>query len=202
MTPEILKRGFFERATLGVARDLLGCFLVRKMGRTIVRARITETEAYIGEDDLACHASKGRTARTRVMYGEPGHAYVYLVYGLHHMLNIVTEPKDFPAAVLIRAVDIESIPREETNGPGKLTRALRISRRLNGWDMTQGEELWVESFASKIRSGRERVLAMPRIGIDYAGEYAKLPWRFTLSVNSRIQCPFSRSLAKTSLGVK
>ena len=119
-----LHRSFYQRPTLTVARDLLGCFLVRKMparrgrGSKIVRARITEVEAYIGEDDLACHASKGRTKRTEIMYGEAGHAYVYLIYGMYELLNIVTEAKDFPAAILIRAVEIEGMPKIKTNGPG------------------------------------------------------------------------------------
>src|SRR4030043_1344517 len=104
MRKNILYRKFYERNTLRVAQDLLGCFLVREYHGKIWQAMITETEAYVGENDLACHASKGKTSRTEVMYGEPGHAYVYMIYGIYHCLNIVTEKKGFPAAVLIRSV--------------------------------------------------------------------------------------------------
>lgn len=200
----ILKRGFYEQDTLTVAKTLLGCFLVRKVGKKIIRARIIETEAYIGVDDLACHASHGRTKRTETMYGEGGHAYIYLVYGMYEMLNIVTEKKDFPAAVLIRAVTIESsvipakaegsgrkskngeIPRQarndqwmKTDGPGKLTRALNITRTLNGWDITKGKNLWIDRPASRLRSG-EKIVTTPRIGIDYAKHCREYPWRFVL----------------------
>jgi DNA-3-methyladenine glycosylase len=175
---QILSRRFYHQDTLTVAEKLLGCFLVRKIGNKIIRALIVETEAYIGEDDLACHASKGRTKRTEVMYGEPGHAYVYLIYGMYHLLNIVTEHKEFPAAVLIRAVIVDDVPKNKTNGPGKLTRLLQIDRTLNTWDITQGEKLWIEK--GKLYSG-ETVVTTPRIGIDYAKHCARYPWRFLLS---------------------
>ena len=113
----ILKRSFYVRPTLEVARDLLGKILVRKTGRKEIRAVITETEAYVSEDDLASHASKGRTPRTEPMYGEAGHAYIYMIYGMYHCFNIVTEKKDFPAAVLIRAVKIEGLEYEKTTRP-------------------------------------------------------------------------------------
>lgn len=173
-----LSRDFYQRKTLDVAKELLGCFLVRKMGRKIIRARITEVEAYIGEDDLACHASKGRTQRTEIMYGAAGHAYVYLVYGMYHCLNMVTEAKEFPAAVLIRAVEVEGVAHKETNGPGKLCRFLHIDRTLNGWDITRGEKLWIES--GKLRNN-ETIMAAERVGIDYAQYCKEYLWRFTLS---------------------
>src|SRR3989304_8844863 len=113
----LLSHSFYNRDTLQVAQQLLGCFLVRKMGRQVIRARIIETEAYRGEDDLASHASRGRTPRTETMYGEAGHAYVYMIYGMYHCLNILTEKKNVPAAVLIRAVTIDGIPYQKTNGP-------------------------------------------------------------------------------------
>ncbi len=172
-----LTRKFFERDTLAVARDLLGSFLVRKIGNKVIHARIVEVEAYVGEDDLACHASKGRTKRTEVMYGEAGHAYVYLIYGMYELLNIVTEQKDFPAAVLIRAVEIEGIDPKKTNGPGKLTRALHIDRTFNGRDLLKGKELWLES--GKMLPS-EKVQATKRIGIAYAKHCALYPWRFVL----------------------
>lgn len=166
---------FFQRDTLTVAKQLLGCFLVRKIGRKVIRARITEVEAYIGEDDLACHASKGRTKRTEIMYGEAGHAYVYLVYGMYELLNIVTEKAGFPAAVLIRAVEVDGVPNNKTNGPGKLCQFLKIDRKLNGWDVTQGEKLWIER-GKKIPE--KNILATRRIGIDYAKHCREYLWRF------------------------
>ena len=173
----ILTRSFYHKDTLEVARGLLGSVLVRRVGRKTVRARIVETEAYVGEDDLACHASKGRTKRTEVMYGEAGHAYVYMIYGMYHCLNIVTEAKDFPSAVLIRAVEIDGVPRKETDGPGKLCRFLDIDRSLNGWDVTRGGKLWIES--GKPSDG-ETVSATKRVGIDYAGHCREYLWRFVL----------------------
>lgn len=172
-----LGRTFFERDTLVVAKDLLGSFLVHKVGKKIIRARIVETEAYIGEDDLACHASKGRTKRTEVMYGTAGHAYVYLIYGMYELLNIVTEAKDFPAVVLIRAVEIDGMPKVKTNGPGKLTRALEIDRSLNAWDLTKGEKLWLER-GEKV--SEKNILATKRIGVDYAKHCREYLWRFIL----------------------
>ncbi len=174
---KILPHSFYDRDTLKVARELLGFFLARKIGRRVIRAKIVETEAYIGEDDLACHASKGRTKRTETMYGKPGHAYVYMIYGMYHCLNIVTEEKNFPAAVLIRAVEIDDVPHRETNGPGKLCRFLRIDRKLNGWDVTKGGKLWIES-GEKIAA--KNIRASMRIGIDYARHCKEYPWRFTL----------------------
>jgi DNA-3-methyladenine glycosylase len=165
-----LKREFFNRPTLTVARELLGKFLVRKMGDKMVRTRITETEAYCGPKDKACHASKGLTPRTKVMFGPPGHAYVYLIYGMYHCLNIVTEKEGYPAAVLIRGV-------QGMTGPGKLCRKLEIDKRLNAIDMTKSRELWVEDRSS----APARIKRTPRIGVDYAGEWKDKPWRFILS---------------------
>lgn len=172
-----IPRFFYNRDTLKVARGLLGCFLVRKIGKKRIKARIVETEAYVGEDDLACHASKGRTKRTETMYGEPGRAYVYMIYGMYHCLNIVTEVKNYPAAVLIRAVEAEGIPFKKINGPGKLCRFLKINRKLNGWDMATGEKLWIER-GEKISS--KNIQVYKRIGIDYAKHCREYPWRFTL----------------------
>lgn len=178
MKREILPRSLYTRPTLEVAKILLGSFLVRKIGRKVIRAKIIETEAYIGEDDLACHASKGRTKRTETMYSEAGHAYVYMIYGMYHCLNIVTEKKDFPAAVLIRAVEIDGVPQNKTNGPGKLCRFLRIDRKLNGWDVTRGEKLWIEH-GKKI--AQRHIVASKRIGIEYAKHCRKYLWRFALN---------------------
>src|SRR3989338_6779978 len=132
-----LKRIFFNRNTVTVAKDLLGKYLVRRIGRKIIAAKITETEAYCGQNDLACHASKGITPRTKVMFGPPGHAYIYLIYGMYHCLNIVTEKEGYPSAVLIRGCEL-------ANGPGKICRELKIDKTLNGVDMFKSRELWIE----------------------------------------------------------
>jgi len=185
----VLLRKFYQRKTLSAAQDLLGCFLIRKFGKTIIRGMITETEAYIGEDDLASHASRGRTPRTEIMYGPAGHAYVYLIYGMYHCLNVVTEKKDFPAAVLIRGIKVLGHPMSKLkktsevlglNGPGKLCRFLKIDRKLNGWDLTRGEKLWI---ASPRLVGRrpKKIKASKRIGIDYARHCKHYLWRFTLA---------------------
>mgnify|MGYP006274847535 CR=1 FL=1 len=181
-----LKIDFYDRPTLDVARDLIGCTIVRQTDAGVLKARIVETEAYVGEGDKACHASKGMTPRTRVMFGSAGVAYVYLIYGMYHCLNFVTEREGFPAAVLIRGLEpvagFDAVLRGMTpakkkmylNGPGRLCRALGITRELNGLDVTCDGPLFVLS--------REKdpgtIIQTPRIGVDYAGEDALLPWRF------------------------
>jgi DNA-3-methyladenine glycosylase len=185
---------FYIRPTLEVARNLLGKVLVRKLGHRQLSGIIVETEAYVGPEDLACHASKGRTARTAVMFEPGGRAYVYMIYGFYFCLNVVTEPKDFPAAVLIRAVDpVENVgtmrrlrnnPQRDTNiasGPGKLCMAMAIDKKLNGADLT-GDTLWIEN--RDITVGP--IDATARIGIDYAGEYKDKPWRFSLRGNPHL----------------
>ena len=170
-----LDRKFFERKTLVVARDLIGKLLVRKIGPTIYRAQITETEAYFGPNDLASHASKGLTPRTKPMFGPAGYSYVYLIYGMYHCLNVVTEKAGYPAAVLIRGVMLE----KHHDGPGKLCRELKIDKKLNEIDMTTNKELWFEDDGAKIG----RIKKTPRIRVDYAGEYKDKPWRFVLESN-------------------
>jgi DNA-3-methyladenine glycosylase len=177
----ILPQKFFNRNTLKVAQELLGCFLVRKYRGKTIKAVIMETEAYIGEEDLACHASRGKTSRTEVMYGEAGHAYVYMIYGMYHCLNLVTENKDFPAAVLIRSVKIDSVDYQKTNGPGKLCKSLKIDRRFNRWDITKGEKLWVEQRDPKMKLSK--IQKSRRIGIDYAKHCKEYLWRFQLTIN-------------------
>ena len=126
-----------SRPTIEVARSLIGKYLVRENEQGSVTGRIVEVEAYVGPpEDKACHASKGRTARTEVLFGPPGHAYVYLCYGMHEMLNVVTEQDGFPAAILLRAVECDGML---IDGPGRLTRAFGIDRRLNRCDLTAGE---------------------------------------------------------------
>lgn len=154
----------------------MGKYLVRENGKGIVAGKIIEVEAYIGPQDKACHASKGRTARTDVLFGPPGISYVYLIYGMHHCLNVVTERSEFPAAVLIRALEIDGLL---IDGPGRLCRALDIDRSLNRIDLTSGVHLWFEDRGEKIPRGV--IGTHPRIGVDYAGVWAMKPWRFRLS---------------------
>ena len=175
---QIINRIFYQKNTVKVAQDLLGCFLVREYHGKIWQAMITETEAYVGENDLACHASKGKTSRTEVMYGEPGHAYVYMIYGIYHCLNIVTEKKGFPAAVLIRSVRIKNVDYKKNNGPGKLCKFLKIDRKLNQWDLTKGKKLWLEKPAQN--PAKRDIMVDKRIGIDYAKHCREYLWRFSL----------------------
>jgi len=169
-----LERDFYARRTLTVARELIGMHLVHKDGRRLRAGRIVETEAYQGPRDLAAHSARGRrTERTEVMFGPPGHAYVYFIYGVWHCLNVVTGAQETPHAVLIRALEpVRGI--ERASGPGLLCRAMNIDRRLNDADLC-GDRLWIE---------RPSILAPPRIarstriGVDYAGDWALKPWRF------------------------
>jgi len=156
-----------------VARSLLGKHLVRRRpGGRVDAWRITEVEAYDGEADLACHARAGRTRRTAVLYGAAGVWYVYLCYGMHEMLNLVVGPRDWPAAVLIRGV-------EGISGPGRLTKTLRIDRRLNAARAARASGLWIEERDPP--GPARRVRATPRIGVNYAGPvWAKKRWRFVL----------------------
>jgi DNA-3-methyladenine glycosylase len=188
-----LKRNFYNRKTIKVAQDLLGKFLVRKIGGKKLTGKIVETEAYVGPNDLASHASRGKTVRTAPMFGPPGYSYVYLVYGLNYCFNIVTEKKDYPAAVLIRALEptdeIDLMLRRRhsppddrniTNGPGKLCQAMKIDKKLNDLDLTKNV-LWVEDRGIKIKPSE--IITAKRIGVDYAGEYKNKPWRFYLRGN-------------------
>lgn len=175
MADNILSKRYFNRSTLTVARSLVGKYLVRENGRGRMTGKIIEVEAYVGPEDKACHASKGRTTRTEVLFGPPGMSYVYLIYGMYHMLNVVTERREFPAAVLIRAIEVDG---ELIDGPGKLCRALEIDRSLNRLDLTRGQSLWFEDRGARVSS--EQVGTFPRIGVDYAGIWAKKPWRFRL----------------------
>jgi len=168
-----LGRSFYRRHAEELARELVGKILVRRIDKTEMRVRIVETEAYVGAHDLACHASKGRTARTEIMFGPAGFAYVYLIYGMHDMLNIVSGPVDDAQAVLIRAAEPLDGLSLDLSGPGKLTRALRITRADNGLDLT-GDRL----FLMDDNVSRPRLLCTPRIGVDYAGEWKDAPLRF------------------------
>lgn len=189
MTTAALPPSFYDRPVLQVARELLGARLVRRLDGTRLSGIIIETEAYRGEDDLACHARAGRTPRTAVMYGPPGRAYVYFTYGMHWLLNCVSEAEDYPAAVLIRAiVPLEGREiiaarrqgrpeREWCSGPARLCAALAVDGRLNGADLCDpAGELWIEPGEplpdAVVRTG-------PRVGIDRVPEpWRSLPWRF------------------------
>ena len=196
----IIERDFFQRPTLTVARELLGQRLVREIDGRRLSSLIVEAEAYIGPTDSASHASRGRTARTEVMFGPPGYTYVYFVYGMHYMLNLVTGPVGFPAAVLIRAVepreglDLMQARRQRakreidlTNGPGKLCQALAIDKMLHNWDVSLGQKLWLEPGEPQPDS---LVATGPRIGIAYARPEDQLaPWRFWLQGNPFVSRP-------------
>jgi DNA-3-methyladenine glycosylase len=211
-----LTRRFYSRPTLTVAQDLLGKFLIvmdcadrnppflppckRGMGGGfIISGMIVETEAYIGGKDLACHASRGKTERTKVMFGKPGHVYVYMIYGMYCCLNIVTEKEGFPAAVLIRAIEpkkgVEKMLRNRklsknagvihelpllASGPGRLCQAFGIAKKLNGADLT-GDKIWIEDRGIKIR--KRDIIQTKRIGVDYAGKCKNYPWRFYIKGN-------------------
>ena len=174
-TRRVLSRRYFSRPTLTVARSLVGKYLIRCIDGREIAGKIVEVEAYVGSQDKACHASKGRTQRTDVMFGPAGVAYVYLIYGMYHCLNVVTEREGFPSALLIRAIEIDG---KLIDGPGRLCRALQIDRRLNCADLTTGESIWFEDRGVLVK--KEEVGAHPRIGVDYAGEWAKKLWRFRL----------------------
>jgi DNA-3-methyladenine glycosylase len=170
-----LPRRFYDRPALAVARDLLGKVLVLDAPGGRRSARIVEVEAYVGEYDLACHAAKGRTARTEVLFGPPGHAYVYLIYGMHHCFNVVASREGRAAAVLVRGVEpLEGLPpKVRTDGPGRLCDALGISLRDNRADLL-GDQLFL---LDAPRVPAARVARGPRIGVDYAGEWAPKPYR-------------------------
>jgi DNA-3-methyladenine glycosylase len=189
MSGDFLPRQFFCRPALSVARELLGARLVRIENGQRLSGLIIETEAYSGEDDLGCHAKVGRTPRTQVMYGAPGHAYVYFTYGMHWCLNFVVESEGFPAAVLIRAIqpveglDViasrrDGVLREHwTDGPAKLTKALNIAKSFNGADLCAStSQLFVEP--GLIISDLQ-FITTPRVGLNNVPEpWKSIPWRF------------------------
>ncbi len=176
---EKLKRDFYAREAVTVARELLGmhlvCMVTTGSGRTKKVGRIVETEAYQGPEDLAAHSARGRrTARTETMFGPAGHVYVYLIYGMHHCFNVVTASREIPHAVLVRALEPVRGIEERTQGPGLLCRALGLTRKDNGHDLT-GARIWIERPAT---TRPVVVQTAPRIGVDYSGPWAQKPWRF------------------------
>lgn len=167
-----IQQNFYLKSAETLAPLLLGKFLCRKLDSgEALRLRITETEAYVGECDTACHAYRGKTPRNSVMYEQGGVAYIYLCYGIHNLLNVVTGDIDAPEAVLIRGV-------EGFNGPGKLTKAMQIDRALNAVDLTKSDKLWLEDDGTQFE-----YTTTPRIGIDYASEKDKARlWRFVSKI--------------------
>ena len=173
MSNRRLKREFFDRSAVIVAPELLGKYLVRKLksGETL-SGMITEVEAYVGEKDLGSHAAGGRrTKRTEVMYGAPGHAYVYFTYGMHWLINVVCSKVDDPQALLIRGLDT-------VTGPARLTKAFAIDGKFHGEDLMKSKGLWLEDRGVVIK--KEDIMVTPRIGIPYAREWKEKPLRFII----------------------
>lgn len=174
-----LSRGFYGRDVIEVAQDLLGKYLVHEAGGVERVGRIVEVEAYLGPHDRAAHSSKGLTPRTRVMFGPPGHAYVYFIYGMHHCMNVVAEPEGRGAAVLLRALEPVSGIESRTNGPALLCRAMGIDGRMNGRDLLSGDFY----IAAPERETPFRIAKRRRIGVDYAGAWSRRLLRFYISGN-------------------
>lgn len=200
MRKRVLARAFFERPTLAVARGLLGKYLVRRYRGKTRSLMITEVEAYDGPHDMASHASRGMTPRNRPLFGPAGHFYVYFTYGMHWLANIVTGPRGYPAAVLLRAGVFESpltrSPRthamRHVNGPARLTKSLKIGRKENGAFALKRNGLWFEDRGHAVP--RTAITAQKRIGVDYAGPvWAKKRYNFYLSTSS-----LSPSLSRAS----
>jgi len=184
------KEFYLGKDVVQVSRDLLGKVLVTRINGNLTSGIITETEAYCGRNDKACHAFQRRTKRTEIMYRSGGLAYVYLCYGIHHLFNIVTNEEEFADAVLVRAIrplegkklmqkrrGMESVSPKLTAGPGRLSQALGITTDYNGEDLT-GNTLWIEDRGHSFSD--ENIQSSTRIGVDYAGEDARKPWRFFL----------------------
>lgn len=180
-----LLRQFYTRPTLTVARELLGKYLVRKIGSKELIGKIVETEAYIGPKDKASHAYRGRiTPRNKTEYLEGGHVYIYLCYGIHWQFNIITQKLGKPECVLIRALEPlgeKAKFKKVASGPGKLCHWMRLDKSFDGEDLTKSKRIWLVNHSCKLK--RSQIVAAKRIGIDYAGEWAKKPWRFYLRDN-------------------
>jgi len=177
---EKLPRAFYDREADTVARELLGKYLVRvDSGRTRI-GKIVETEAYLGPHDLAAHSARGKTARTEVMFGPPGFAYVYMIYGMYHCMNVVTGAQGQAAAVLLRALEPVQHIADKTGGPGLLCRALNIDRELNAHDL-QSNDFYIAAHTEDTDS--LEIVEKPRIGVHYAGEWADKPLRFYIREN-------------------
>jgi len=187
MESKKLPRKFYTRDTLVVAKELLGKYLIRKYRGKVLEGKIVETEAYIGPEDKASHAYKGKiTPRNKTEYLKGGYIYIYLCYGMYWQLNITTARAGQPECVLIRALE-PSLKEDEnkiknlTDGPGKLCRWMRLDKSFDGEDLIQSKRIWLEDRGQKVK--KSQIIATTRIGIDYADEWAKRPWRFYLRDN-------------------
>ena len=192
---KLLERQFYNRDTVEVARALLGKLLVHHVDGLQRIGRITEVEAYLGPHDQAAHSRRGVTPRTQVMFGEPGHAYVYLIYGMHHCLNVVTEPAGRGCAVLLRALEPVANIHANTRGPGLLCKAMGVNLLQNRADLC-GEQLYIADDGMR----PDAIVATPRIGVDYAGEWALAPLRFLIEGNHWVSGP--RKASKSLPGRK
>lgn len=175
-----LSREFYDRDTISVAKELLGKYLIHKINGIEQIGKIVEVEAYLGQHDLAAHSSKGITKRTQVMFGPPGHAYVYLIYGIHHCVNIVTEKEGNGTAVLLRAIEPIKNIEGRTQGPGLLCKAMHIDKQLNGHDLLSNNFYVARSATESSITIQEK----PRIGVDYAKHWAAKLLRFYIKGNS------------------
>ncbi len=187
-----LSSSFYQRSTKQIAKDLLGKILVRKYKGKEYRARIVETEAYLGIKDKACHSfGDKKTPRTASMYLEGGHAYIYLIYGMYHCLNVVTRSTKHPEAVLIRAAEpligFKDFNKRLLAGPGKLCREMKITKAQDSIDLNS-KELMIVDDGFKVKSSQ--IISCPRIGINYAGNYKDLPLRFYIKDHSSVSCYF------------
>lgn len=180
MTP--LPRNFYDRDTREVAQGLLGMLLVHVQGGVERVGRIVETEAYLGPHDLAAHSARGRTARTEIMFGPPGHAYVYMIYGMHFCMNVVTEKSGHASAVLLRALEPVQNLELRTSGPGLLCRAMAINKRHNGLDLL-GRRLYI---AAPQKPSQFAIVRRPRVGVDYAGHWARRLLRYYIKGNPHV----------------
>jgi DNA-3-methyladenine glycosylase len=177
-----LPRSFYDRDTITVAKELLGKYLVHQDKNLERIGKIVEVEAYLGPHDLAAHSCKGLTPRTKVMFGPPGHAYVYLIYGMYHCMNVVTEREGHASAVLLRAIEPIQHIEGRTQGPGLLSRAMHIDKKLNAHDLLSDSFYITEPTSLS----QFNIIERPRIGVDYAGEWAKELLRFYIEENAYI----------------
>lgn len=180
-----LERSFYDRDTTLVAKALLGKYLIHRLDGVERIGRIVEVEAYLGPHDLAAHSARGLTERTKIMFGPPGHAYVYLIYGIYRCMNVVTEPEGRAAAVLLRALEPVKNIEGRAGGPGLLCRAMEIDRRLNGHDLLS-DDLYI---AAGPEEKPPAIVKRPRIGVDYAGHWARRLLRFYIKGNPFISKP-------------
>jgi DNA-3-methyladenine glycosylase len=177
-----LPREFYDRKTITVARDLLGKFLVHASDGVERIGKIVETEAYLGPHDLAAHSARGLTPRTQIMFGPPGHAYVYFIYGMYFCMNVVTEPEGHASAVLLRAVEPIKNMEGRSCGPGLLCKAMKIDKRLNGHDLLSDDFF----IAAPVKAEIFKTVKGPRIGVDYAKHWARRHLRFYIKGNAHV----------------